>query len=119
MPHSPSGGGCMTPPMSPCPSVTMSTKALRSKLRAIARRRSGLSKGGLPRLTIRLRLTPIGANSQIAFGVLATSFTQPHAEVSVFVIERLEGGIETAEPFKQLPPNQQKSSRAVIHISPE
>ena len=31
--------------------------ALRSKLSAIARRRSGLSKGGLSRLTIRLRLT--------------------------------------------------------------
>src|SRR5438552_12999287 len=55
MPQSPSGGGCMTPPMSPFPSVTMSINALRSKLSAIACRRSGLSKGGLSRLAIRLR----------------------------------------------------------------
>jgi len=32
--------------MSPCPSVRMSMNAWRSKLSAIARRRSGLSKGG-------------------------------------------------------------------------
>src|SRR6516162_8772617 len=32
MPHTPSGGGCMTPPMSPCPSVRMSMNALRSRL---------------------------------------------------------------------------------------
>jgi len=37
---------------------------------------SGLSKGGLSRLAIRLRLTAIGANSQIASGIwLTTSFS--------------------------------------------
>src|SRR5215831_5701551 len=56
MPHTPSGGGCMTPPMSPCPSVRMSMNALRSKLSASARRISGLSKGGASRLVIRLAL---------------------------------------------------------------
>ena len=51
-------------------------KALRSRLSAIARRRSGLSKGGLSRLTIRLRLTLLGASSQIACGAwLLTSFS--------------------------------------------
>ncbi len=43
--------------------------AWRSKLSAIARRRSGLSKGGLSRLTIRLRLRPTGPISQIACGI--------------------------------------------------
>src|SRR2546423_13281502 len=43
-------------------------KALGSRLSAIARRRSGLSKGGLPRFTIKLRLMPSGAISQAACG---------------------------------------------------
>jgi hypothetical protein len=44
MPHKPPGGGCKMPPISPCPWLRMSTKALRSMLSAIARRRSGLLK---------------------------------------------------------------------------
>ena len=41
---------------------------LRSRLSIIARRMSGLSKGGLSRLTIRLVLALPGARSQIACG---------------------------------------------------
>ena len=49
--------------------------AWRSKLSAIARRRSGLSKGGLSRLTIRARLRPTGPIMQLACGIwLFTSF---------------------------------------------
>jgi len=62
--------------MSPFPSLMMSMNALRSKLSAIARRRSGLLKGGTSRLTIRLRLMPPGSSSQIACGAwFATSFS--------------------------------------------
>src|ERR1700730_13076541 len=64
----PSGKGCMTPPMSPCPWLMMSINALRSKLSAIARRISALSNGGASRLTIRLRLPPPGSTSPIASG---------------------------------------------------
>jgi len=46
----------------------MSIKALRSKLSDIARRRSGLSKGGLSRLTSTLRLTFAATVSQITCG---------------------------------------------------
>src|ERR1700719_657280 len=60
IPHSPSGKGCMTPPISPWPSLMMSIKARRSMLSAIARRISGSLKGGLSRLIIRLRLMPPG-----------------------------------------------------------
>src|SRR4051794_37974148 len=68
MPQIPSGAGSIVPPISPCPSVMMSMKALRSDVSAIARRISSLSKGGLSRLTIRVRLTLVGATSQIACG---------------------------------------------------
>ena len=68
MPQTPSGGGSMTPPMSPCPSVMMSTNALRSRLSASARRNSALSKGGLLRLMIIVRLTLVAVTSQIACG---------------------------------------------------
>jgi len=68
MPQMPSGGGSMAPPISALPSLIVSIKAFRSRLSAIARRISGLSKGGLSRLTIRLRLTLVGVSSQIAFG---------------------------------------------------
>ena len=71
----------MTPPMSPCPSPMMSIKARRSRLNAIARRNSALSKGGTSRLTIRLRPTPVGANSQIACGICA--FTSFHSGTEV------------------------------------
>ena len=46
----------------------MSIKAWRSSASAIARRSSGLSNGGLSRLTIRLVLTLPGGSSQIASG---------------------------------------------------
>ena len=68
MPHNPADAGCMTPPMSPCPAVMISMNAWRSKLSAIARRRSRLSKGGLSRLISRLRLMLPGVSSQIACG---------------------------------------------------
>jgi len=58
----------MTPPISPCPSVMISMNVWRSKLSAIARRRSGPSKGGLSRLMSRLRLMLPGVSSQIARG---------------------------------------------------
>src|ERR1700720_4340522 len=64
----PSGGGCMTPPRSPLPRVRVSTKALRSKLSAIARRRSGSLNGGMSRFIITLRLTLTGTRLQIASG---------------------------------------------------
>ena len=57
MPQIPSGGGCMTPPIAPCPSAMMSTNAWRSIVSDIARRNSGLSNGGTSRLTSRLRAT--------------------------------------------------------------
>ena len=52
--------------------------ALRSSASAIARRSSGLSKGGLSRLTIRLVLTLPGGISQIASRrlLLAGRFSQ-------------------------------------------
>ncbi len=68
MRHNPSGGGSIAAPMSPCPPLSTSMKALRSKVSAIARRRSGLSKGGALRLTINVLLTPLGRSSQIASG---------------------------------------------------
>src|SRR5215510_11442728 len=39
MPHTPSGGGNIAPPISACPSERMSMKALRSNASAMARRR--------------------------------------------------------------------------------
>src|SRR5262249_49618236 len=57
MPQSPSGGGCMTAPISPWPSLMISMNALRSSVSDIARRTSGLSKGGASRFTSRLRGT--------------------------------------------------------------
>ena len=75
MPHNPAGAGCMAPPISPCPPLMMSIKALRSRVSVIARRKSGLSNGGLSRLMIRLRLMLPGVISQIACGIwLFTSF---------------------------------------------
>jgi hypothetical protein len=58
----------MTPPMAPLPSVMISMNAFRSRLNAIARRRSGLSKGGVSRLISKLRLTFAETSSQIACG---------------------------------------------------
>src|SRR6516165_9429391 len=75
MPQIPPGAGCRAPPISPVPALRISMNALRSKLVAIARRRSGLSKGGLSRLTIRLRLMTPGGTLQIACGTwLCASF---------------------------------------------
>jgi hypothetical protein len=49
----------------------MSMNALRSRLNAIARRRSILSKGGLAGLMIIVRLTFVDVTSQIACGACA------------------------------------------------
>jgi hypothetical protein len=46
----------------------MSMKACRSRVSAIARRRSGLSNGGAARLTIKVRGMFHGTTSQIACG---------------------------------------------------
>src|SRR5215471_17041811 len=55
--------------MPPCPSLRMSMNALRSRLKANARLRSGFSKGGFARLTNRCVFTPPnGAISQFACG---------------------------------------------------
>jgi len=54
----------------------MSIKACRSSVSAIARRSSGLSNGGFPRLTIRLRLTLVEVGTHTASGRCAlTSFS--------------------------------------------
>jgi len=68
MPQSPSGGGCMTPPTLPCPSVMMSMKALRSKLSAIARRRSGGVERRRVPVDDQVAADVPGATSQIASG---------------------------------------------------
>src|SRR6516164_8953662 len=77
IPQIPSGGGCMTPPKSPLPRVRVSTKALRSKLSATARRISGSLKGGASRFIMTLRLTLTGTRLQIASGAwFFTSFNR-------------------------------------------
>jgi len=67
-PQSPLGNGCIAPPISPSPAVMMSMNDLRSRLSDIARRKSGLSKGGAPRLTSRLRPTLAENIGQTACG---------------------------------------------------
>ena len=65
----------MVPPVSAWPWLMMSMKALRSIDSAMARRMSGLLKGGASRLRIRLVLLFIDAVSQIACGACSlTSF---------------------------------------------
>ena len=100
MPHTPSGGGCMTPPTLPLPSVMMSMKALRSRLSAIARRSSGSSNGGLSRLMIRLRLTLVGLSSQIACGAwraksLVSGTDKPPKVMSNFPLTNANTAVET------------------------
>src|SRR5205085_2293848 len=68
MPHWPSGGGSIAPPILPSPPLIISIKALRSSARAIARRISGLSNGGASRLTSKLVVPFVVRNSQIACG---------------------------------------------------
>src|SRR5438874_736357 len=68
MPHTPSGGGSMMPPVLPLPSVMMSMNAWRSNASAIARRSSGLLNGAGSGLISRLRPTLVGFISQIACG---------------------------------------------------
>ena len=58
----------MTPPISPCPSLKMSIKGLRSNARMMARRSSGLSNGGAVWLMINVRLPVATVVSQIARG---------------------------------------------------
>ena len=75
MPHSPSGFGSIAPPIRAGPSIRMVLNGLRSSASDIALRISGLSNGGLTRLTIRLICVPVVIISQIAFGARAlTSF---------------------------------------------
>ena len=47
MPQSPPGGGCMMPPISPCPSARMSMNAWRSRRQRHRPPHSGLSNGGI------------------------------------------------------------------------
>jgi hypothetical protein len=62
--------------MSPLPWVNVPMKAWRSRSSAIARRRSGLSKGGAERLMTTVRSTFVGISRQIACGAwMATSFS--------------------------------------------
>src|SRR5450631_1438546 len=71
MPHSPAGLGSMAPPTSAKPSIRIELKGFRSIASDIALRMSGLSNGGLTRLTIRLICVPVGIISQTAFGARA------------------------------------------------
>ncbi len=71
MPHSPTGCGSIAPPISANPSIRIVLNALRSMASDIALRMSGLSNGGLTRLTIKLTCVPVGTISQIAFGARA------------------------------------------------
>ena len=72
-PQTPSGGGCIVPPTTDRPWVSVSTKALRSSASTSARRMSGLSNGAAVRFTSRLTLRFIDVVSQIAAG--ASFFT--------------------------------------------
>src|SRR5438477_12076985 len=72
MPHSPPGGGCNTPPMSPWPCPIMSMNALRSIASAMALRSSKLLNGGASRLTNKCALMPPpGVNLAVGLGDLA------------------------------------------------
>jgi len=68
MPHSPTGFGSMAPPMIANPSISVVLNTWRSSASDIALRISGLSNGGLTRLTMRLICVPVVIGSQIAFG---------------------------------------------------
>src|SRR5271155_3760100 len=65
-PQMPSGGGCIAPPMRPCPSTRMSINALRSSVSDRARRSSGSSNGGFAGLMIRLRAPLSVVSVQVA-----------------------------------------------------
>jgi hypothetical protein len=73
----------MVAPMSPLPCVMMSMKALRSRLSATARRRFGLSNGGLSRLRIRLRATFVAVSTQIACGACSLNVKRASDERQV------------------------------------
>src|SRR6266481_3489099 len=77
----------MTPPLSPLPSPRMSMKVWWSILSDIARRSSGLSKGGAFRLTSRLRGTFPVYMVQIAAapGSLHPSIAHRDAEIHVVI----------------------------------
>src|SRR5437762_11040092 len=90
MPHSPTGFGSIAPPISPKPSIKIVLNALRSIASDIALRMSGLSNGGLTRLTIRLICVPVVIISQIAFGARLHILHQGNADI------RRKGDIEIA-----------------------
>src|SRR5437764_1966537 len=73
MPQTTSGGGRMEPPIAPCSSARIWIKAGRSRLSAMARRSSMLSKGGTALLMSRSRLLLSMTRSHFACG--ACSFT--------------------------------------------
>src|SRR5215471_9111957 len=73
MPQLPAGGGIMAPPIAPCPSLRMSIKARRSRDSTIARRSSGLSNGGLARLTRSCRGIFHGTTVHSALGACSLS----------------------------------------------
>src|SRR5215208_4135557 len=60
MPQMPNGGESSAPPTMPLPWVSVSMKALRSNVNAIARRTSGLLNGAASRLMMLLRSTLVG-----------------------------------------------------------
>src|SRR5271169_2481425 len=101
MPHNPSGGGSIGPPIAPFPWPMMSMNAWRSNVNDIARLRSGLSKGGAPRLTMRLRLPFTRKLSQIASGTLSLDvlkLRKGDAEIDVGL-----AGDETQEARRYIP----------------
>jgi len=79
----PAGGVSMVPPMVASPSARMSTKALRSSVRASALRMRGSSKGGASLLTIRLVLTPVARMVHCACGASRLMFLSSGTVTSV------------------------------------
>src|SRR3954454_16767529 len=98
MPQTPLGCGCMVAPISPCPSPMMSINALRSSASMIARRSSGLSKGGFSRLVIAVRLVFQLLISQLISGAsFLISFISDTAK------KARPGAVELLEPQCQDP----------------
>ena len=68
MPQTPSGPGCIAPPRLPSPWPRMLMNAWRSSASAMARRMSGLLKGGAVKLISSPTDSLVGAISQTACG---------------------------------------------------